>query len=29
MYKWLERKVCVCVTEIINWEELKISVYMV
>ena len=29
LYKWLERKVCVCVTEIINWEELKISVYMV
>lgn len=28
-YKWMERKVCICETEIINWEDLKIIVYMV
>lgn len=28
-YKWLERKICICKTEIVNWEELKITVLMI
>lgn len=28
-YKWLERKVCVCTTEIKNWECVNTTVYLV
>lgn len=28
-YKWLERKVCVYITEIKSWTELVTSVYIV
>lgn len=28
-YKWLERKVCVCTSEIVNWERVDTTVYLV
>ena len=28
-YKWLERKVCVCTTEIVNWERVDTTVYLI
>lgn len=28
-YKWLERKICVTETEIVSWEKLVTSVYLV
>ena len=28
-YKWLERKICVCTSEIVNWERVDTTVYLV
>lgn len=28
-YKWLERKVCVCTTEVESWERLHTTIYIV
>ncbi len=28
-YKWLERKVCVCMTEVKSWERLHTTVYII
>lgn len=28
-YKWLERKICVCSIEILDWSHLKITTFMV
>ncbi len=28
-YKWLERKICVCTSEIVNWERVDMTVYLI